>query len=55
MGVADLSPPLLERLCSRIFKGVELKVELTELNKDLEFDGRVQIELRFHDLDHDLI
>ena len=32
--MADRSPPLLERWCSRILKGIELKAELTELNKN---------------------
>ena len=32
-----------------------MKAELKELAKALEFDGRVQVELRFHDLDYDLI
>ena len=36
-------------------KQVQLKAELTDLAKDLEFDGSVQVELRFHDLDYDLI
>ena len=34
---------------------IQLKAELKDLAKDLEFDGRVQVELRFHDLDYDLI
>ncbi len=34
---------------------IQLKAELTELAQDLEFDGKVQVELRFHDLDYDLI
>jgi hypothetical protein len=34
---------------------IQLKTELKELTQDLEFDGRVQVELRFHDLDYDLI
>ncbi len=34
---------------------IQLKAELKEMAKDLEFDGRVQVELRFHDLDYDLI
>ena len=31
-----------------------LKDELKELAKGLVFDGRAQVELRFHDLDYDL-
>ena len=34
---------------------IQLKAELKELAQDLEFDGKVQVELRFHDLDYDLI
>jgi len=34
---------------------IQLKDELKELAEDLEFDGRVQVELRFHHLDYDLI
>ena len=34
---------------------IQLKAELKELAKDLEFDGSVQVELRFHDLNYDLI
>ena len=34
---------------------IRLKDELKELGKALEFDGSVQVELRFHDLDYDLI
>ena len=36
-------------------KQIQLKAELKDLAKDLEFDGSVQVELRFHDLDYDLI
>jgi hypothetical protein len=34
---------------------IRLKDEIKELAKALEFDGSVQVELRFHDLDYDLI
>lgn len=34
---------------------IQLKAELKEMAKDLEFDGSVQVEVRFHDLDYDLI
>ncbi len=34
---------------------IQLKEEIKKLAKDLEFDGSVQVELRFHDLDYDLI
>ena len=34
---------------------IRLKDELKELGKALEFDGSVQVELRFHNLDYDLI
>ena len=34
---------------------IQVKAELKDLAKDLEFDGKVQVELRFHDLDYDLI
>ncbi len=34
---------------------IQLKDELKELAGDLEFDGSIQAELRFHDLDYDLI
>ena len=34
---------------------IKLRAELKDLAKDLEFDGRVQVELRFHNLDYDLI
>ncbi len=34
---------------------IQLKDDLKELAGDLEFDGKVQVELRFHDLDYDLI
>ncbi len=34
---------------------IQLKAELKELMQDLEFDGSIQVELRFHDLDYDLI
>ncbi len=34
---------------------IQLKAELKDLAKDLEFDGSVQVELRFHDLDYDLV
>ena len=36
-------------------KQIQLKAELKDLAKDLEFEGRVQVELRFYDLDYDLI
>ena len=36
-------------------KQIQLKAELKDLAKDLEFDGSVQVELRFHDLDYNLI
>ena len=36
-------------------KQIQLQAELEELTKDLEFDGSVQVELRFHDLDYELI
>lgn len=36
-------------------KQIQLKAELKDLAKDLEFDGSVQVELRFHDLDYDLV
>ena len=36
-------------------KQIQLKAELKDLAKDLEFDGRVQVELRFYDLDYNLI
>ena len=34
---------------------IQLNAELKEMTKDLEFDGRIQVELRFKDLDYDLI
>ena len=34
---------------------IQLKAEIKNLAKDLEFDGSVQVELRFHDLDYYLI
>ena len=34
---------------------IQLKAEFKDLANDLEFDGRVQVELRFHDLDFELI
>lgn len=34
---------------------IRLKDELKDLAKDLEFDGSVQVELRFHNLDYGLI
>ena len=34
---------------------IQLKAKLKEMAKDLEFDGSVQVELRFHELDYDLI
>lgn len=34
---------------------IQLKTEFKDLGHDLEFDGGVQVELRFHDLDYDLI
>lgn len=34
---------------------IQLKDEFKELTKDLAFDGSVQVELRFYDLDYDLI
>ena len=34
---------------------IRLKAEFKDLANDLEFDGRVQVELRFHDLDFELI
>ena len=34
---------------------IRLNDELKELANDLEFDGRVQAEFRFHDLNYDLI
>jgi hypothetical protein len=34
---------------------IQLKAEFKELARALEFDGSVQVEVRFHDLDYDLI
>lgn len=34
---------------------IRLKDKLKELAEDLEFDGSVRVELRFHVLDYDLI
>ena len=34
---------------------IQLKAELKDSANDLKFDGSVQVELRFHDLDYDLI
>jgi len=34
---------------------IQLKDDLKELAGDIEFDGNIQVELRFHDHDYDLI